>query len=325
MMDSMLDQTLHEDENSLNLTDLLPSITDGTDRCELSVLEVSDKRCRFCFVDFLTKEDCTIHAEEHKDQDKPYLCPHEGCNSAFKARKNLKDHYLVHSSYRPFSCHFCQQSFKSSSNRSKHERRIHSRERLTMQRSATKTNTKFPHVKAVRKTLPPPASHTAESVIPVDMTQRIFKCNREGCLSSFKTRSSLRDHQKVHSDARDYNCGFCSKAFKSSSNRSKHERAIHQEEYQKRKYEREALKNNGETGDTSENDEPSLKKSIVELPVGTKLIVHESASTKKMMRSPKDFPCRYCFKCFKKAEKRERHEAGHKDNNYGEQIYHYFE
>jgi hypothetical protein len=32
--------------------------------------------------------------------------------------------------------------------------------------------------------------------------ERIFKCEHEGCTSSFRTRSSLKDHQKVHSDER---------------------------------------------------------------------------------------------------------------------------
>jgi len=31
---------------------------------------------------------------------------------------------------------------------------------------------------------------------------RIFACDHEGCIRSFRTRSSLRDHQKVHSDDR---------------------------------------------------------------------------------------------------------------------------
>lgn len=31
---------------------------------------------------------------------------------------------------------------------------------------------------------------------------RVFACDHEGCIRSFRTRSSLRDHQKVHSDDR---------------------------------------------------------------------------------------------------------------------------
>ena len=35
-----------------------------------------------------------------------------------------------------------------------------------------------------------------------DEDDRIYACDHEGCIRSFRTRSSLRDHQKVHSDDR---------------------------------------------------------------------------------------------------------------------------
>lgn len=34
------------------------------------------------------------------------------------------------------------------------------------------------------------------SVSSVDGEDRMFRCEQDGCFSSFKTRSSLRDHQK---------------------------------------------------------------------------------------------------------------------------------
>lgn len=93
-LDSLLDQTLHEDDNSLNLNDLLiPEVCLGSST--LSILDVSDNtKCRYCFIEFNTKEECLAHIEVHKGDDKPYKCPQEGCESSFKARKNLKDHYL---------------------------------------------------------------------------------------------------------------------------------------------------------------------------------------------------------------------------------------
>lgn len=92
--DSFLDQTLHEDENSLNLNDLLiQEVYLGNSA--LSILDVSDNtKCRYCFNEFGSKEEAQSHMEVHKGDDKPYKCPQEGCNSSFKARKNLKDHYL---------------------------------------------------------------------------------------------------------------------------------------------------------------------------------------------------------------------------------------
>lgn len=93
-LDSLLDQTLHEDDNSLNLNDLLiPEVCLGN--TVLAALDVSDNtKCRYCFNDFESKEECLAHIEVHKGDDKPYKCPQQGCDSSFKARKNLKDHYL---------------------------------------------------------------------------------------------------------------------------------------------------------------------------------------------------------------------------------------
>lgn len=95
-IDSLLNQSLCEDD-SINLNDLLiPEVClGGESHTVLSALDVSDNRkCRYCFNDFSSKEECQLHLEVHRGDDKPYKCPHEGCDSTFKARKNLKDHFL---------------------------------------------------------------------------------------------------------------------------------------------------------------------------------------------------------------------------------------
>lgn len=104
-LDSLLDQTLHEDDNSLNLNDLLiPEVCLGNSA--LSILDVSDNtKCRYCFIEFNSKEECLSHIEVHKGDDKPYKCPQEGCESSFKARKNLKDHYLGKMVFVQFTIH----------------------------------------------------------------------------------------------------------------------------------------------------------------------------------------------------------------------------
>lgn len=50
-----------------------------------------------------------------------------------------------------------------------------------------------PAVKVKRE---PPATITAIANVTDDDEDRVFRCEQEGCPSSFKTRSSLRDHQK---------------------------------------------------------------------------------------------------------------------------------
>lgn len=173
--------------------------------------------------------------------------------------------------------------------------------------------------------------------------ERVFKCEQHGCLSSFKTRSSLRDHQKgeqdedltfnpsltfsfpVHSDERPFPCksrhtaanptnfqsfpfppgAFCSSAFKSSSNRSKHERGSHPTEYQKRKLDREHQRN-GETEDSP----PPKKIKTATFQQSPKVIKLEATASPKKAN---EFPCRYCDRVLTRADNRDKHEATHKD------------
>lgn len=165
-----------------------------------------------------------------------------------------------------------------------------------------------------------------------DGDERVFVCHHDGCVSSFKTRSSLRDHQKgkfdlsvvlfslnifirilVHSDLRPYICAFCSSAFKSSSNRSKHERGSHTQQYQKRKLARENQRN----GNSDEATAPKRVK-LTPTPSTPKVIKQEPVVVAPVVPPKKtvtDFPCRYCDRIFRKAENRDRHEATHKDFN----------
>jgi Zinc finger, C2H2 type len=140
----------------------------------------------------------------------------------------------VHSNERPFPCHYCTQTFKSSSNRSKHERRIHEAERKASKLAAaaavasadtaeedkladqiektqsTSSSSKESTRNFSKSIVPPPLIIKKEKEEPVDISEvvhdyagnRVFRCEYEGCTSSFRTRSSLKDHQKVHSDER---------------------------------------------------------------------------------------------------------------------------
>lgn len=191
----------------------------------------------------------------------------------------------------------------------------------------------------------PPSSDTSSKAVQEKVTEAIvqlststddgdergFRCDHDGCVSTFKTRSSLRDHQKgelilkfpmssstnmqsfsVHSDLRPYICAFCSSAFKSSSNRSKHERGSHSQQYQKRKLDREHQRN----GDAEEATTPKRVKLTLPTP---KVIKQEPVVTQRQKVT--DFPCRYCDRIFKKAENRDRHEATHKDfNAFGKRL-----
>lgn len=256
----------------------------------------------------------------------------------------------MHSNERPFPCHYCDQTFKSSSNRSKHERRIHSKERNAMKTAtaeqqlnklAEKTKIALPTLptppKIKKDPLPPVAASNLlnSSLSTADGEERVFRCDHEGCFSSFKTRSSLRDHQKgktklsdrlqalnrtfplsVHSDERPYPCAFCSSAFKSSSNRSKHERGSHPEQYQKRKLNRESQRN-GE----ADKSPPPKRIRLASVQQSPKVIKQESTASPK--KQTNEYPCRYCDRVLTRADNRDKHEATHKDNRaFGRNLEH---
>jgi hypothetical protein len=102
-----------------------------------------------------------------------------------------------------------------------------------------------------------------------------------------------------------FSCNFCSSAFKSSSNRSKHERGSHPAEYQKRKRDRENPKN----GNADESPPPPKKaKQAVTLPT-PKVIKPETTSTPRRT----EHPCRYCDRVFSRGDRRDTHETTHKD------------
>lgn len=131
----------------------------------------------------------------------------------------------MHSNERPFPCHYCTQTFKSSSNRSKHERRIHAAERKASKQAAAvaaaaeheksvineQTTTTGPQL-TIKESIKSESSNNKIGVVVKkepsvtsdvnDNSDRVFRCEYEGCTSSFRTRSSLKDHQKVHSDER---------------------------------------------------------------------------------------------------------------------------
>lgn len=66
-------------------------------------------------------------------------------------------------------------------------------ETLQIAKLAEKVKVEEPPPK-VKKEVAVPVLNT--SVSSVEGDDRMFRCEQEGCFSSFKTRSSLRDHQK---------------------------------------------------------------------------------------------------------------------------------
>lgn len=67
-------------------------------------------------------------------------------------------------------------------------------ETLQIAKLAEKVKVVEPPPKVKKEVVEAPVMNN--SVSSADGEDRMFRCEQEGCFSSFKTRSSLRDHQK---------------------------------------------------------------------------------------------------------------------------------
>ncbi|XP_056319755.1 zinc finger protein 692 [Danio aesculapii] len=54
--------------------------------------------------------------------------------------------------------------------------------------------------------------------------QKTFTCSHPSCRKSFNFKKHLKEHEKLHSNQRDYICEFCARAFRTSSNLIIHRR-----------------------------------------------------------------------------------------------------
>ncbi|XP_062892795.1 zinc finger protein 692-like isoform X2 [Mobula hypostoma] len=56
------------------------------------------------------------------------------------------------------------------------------------------------------------------------LLQKTFACSHPSCRRSFNFKKHLKEHEKLHSDKRDYICEFCARAFRTTSNLIIHRR-----------------------------------------------------------------------------------------------------
>ncbi|XP_039569005.1 zinc finger protein 692-like isoform X2 [Passer montanus] len=68
---------------------------------------------------------------------------------------------------------------------------------------------------------PPPRQHHQKYQ---HVHQKTFTCSEPTCGKSFNFKKHLKEHEKLHSDKRDYICEFCARSFRTSSNLIIHRR-----------------------------------------------------------------------------------------------------
>ncbi|XP_019555040.2 zinc finger and SCAN domain-containing protein 31 [Aedes albopictus] len=124
---------------------------------------------------------------------KGQVCPICGQSSTC-----LKYHMMCHTGERPYSCKYCEKSFRTSTKLNIHVNGVHLKVRKYECEICDK---KFLDAGNLRNHM---VTHGGE---------RKFVCDFEGCGKSFALQGTLTVHKKVHTQDKQFGCEFCSKTF----------------------------------------------------------------------------------------------------------------
>lgn len=215
--------------------DLSRSLTDSGEEKRLD--------CSQCGKSFCCKSYVLEHQRIHT-QEKPYKCTR--CRKSFKWKSNFYRHKRLHQKKekcredlkqvisavkKPFLCHQCGKTFTQKKSLIEHQR-THTGEKPYQCNECGKTFTYrsgyIIHMKLHTIKREPesgqPLSRGAVFHIPQsdNNTEEPHKCKY--CSKTFRIRSFLLIHQRVHTREKPYKCRECDKAFRWSSNLSRHVR-----------------------------------------------------------------------------------------------------
>ena len=163
------------------------------------------------------------------------------CGSNFGTRLGLKNHAMVHTDTRPFTCRFCPATFKYRGNHRSHENRhdpvnrkfecLDCGRKFFDKKYLNEHRTRHTGVKNFQCITCYKAFSTAgglrkHKIIHTDHWP--FGCDQ--CARVFRTPGARKQHQSVHSDQRPHQCTMCPKSFKRDAYRLLHLKCFHNNE-----------------------------------------------------------------------------------------------
>nr|CAD7393213.1 unnamed protein product [Timema cristinae] len=171
------------------------------------------KLCTACQLTFHTARSYSHHLNSpgHLKKTSTDTVTCEKCNKSFRSQKVLSQHtQRVHLTTRMFQCDNCDYSTKCKANLARHNVAIHADRKEFI---CELCGTAFSTLNTLRD------HHTY-----IHSDQRLFPC--ELCVKTFKRKSELNRHVKIHSDSRPVKC-HCGQSYKCVSHLRRHEQKSH--------------------------------------------------------------------------------------------------
>lgn len=140
----------------------------------------------------------------------------------------------VEESHTSYSCDLCNSSFSRECNLSSHKKKCHSKENTDVRAKKTENpenaieEKKLPVCTECQRCFKNNKLLNLHHVSVHSITPNSFKCCK--CGRIFKKAASLKRHELVHSNLRNFSCSECETYFKHKSSYMKHKATVHSEE-----------------------------------------------------------------------------------------------
>ncbi|XP_058461901.1 zinc finger protein 431-like [Malaya genurostris] len=203
-----LDELLGSDSDELNISDSIDP--DTVVRTYGGKKRDKPLKCKKCTYSSYYLASIRSHQLTHlKKEKKRHQCKHLGCTEEFKTARLCNNHYnQVH---KPFVCETCGSRFPGLCALSRHRERHLNEKKYRCDYCGKGHNTSDDlrlHINI---------QHNAAYLFPCDV-----------CGLEFKRKDILNSHQKIHSDAKDYQCDVCDKQFKKVCSLNRHRKTVHE-------------------------------------------------------------------------------------------------